>query len=190
MHVVDSKNTPAELKQHLLTDEQEETLKRRFKKVEDSLCFVVVTAKWMTGFNAPIEGVLYLDKPLKAANLFQTITRPNRPWKNPRTGQRKDYGRVVDYIGLAKAIGEALLGPRPAGEANDEINIADISQLVGRFFADLTSIDALFAGIDKSDKNFASLAEAHERIPEASPAREQFVQTFIALQAIWEFLDP
>jgi type I restriction enzyme R subunit len=91
---------------------------------------------------------------------------------------------------LAKAIGEALLGPRPAGEAKDEINIADISQLVGRFFADLTSVDALFAGIDKSDKNFASLAEAHERIPDGSPSREQFVQTFVALQAIWEFLDP
>lgn len=36
---------------------------------------------------------------MKAANLFQTLTRPNRPWKNPITGQRKEYGRVVDYIG-------------------------------------------------------------------------------------------
>lgn len=190
MHVYQGKHGKKSHQQYALTDEQEEALKRRFKNVDDPLSFIVVTAKWMTGFNAPIEGVLYLDKPLKAANLFQTITRPNRPWKNPRTGQRKDYGRVVDYIGLAKAIGEALLGPRQAGEAKDEINISDISQLAGRFFADLTSVDALFAGIDKSDKNFASLAEAHERIPDGTPSREQFLQTFVALQAIWEFLDP
>ena len=64
------------------------------------MSFVVVTAKWMTGFNAPIEGVLYLDKPAKEANLFQTITRPNRPWKNPITGQRKGHAVGRRYIGF------------------------------------------------------------------------------------------
>ncbi len=47
------------------------------------MCFLVVTAKLLTGFDAPNEGVLYLDKPLKAHNLFQTITRPNRTWVSP-----------------------------------------------------------------------------------------------------------
>jgi type I restriction enzyme R subunit len=189
MHVYQGKHAKKGHQQYALTDEQEEALKRRFKNVDDPLSFVVVTAKWMTGFNAPIEGVLYLDKPLKAANLFQTITRPNRPWKNPRTGQRKEYGRVVDYIGLAKAIGDALLGPRPSGEQS-EINVIDESQLIGRFFAELSMVDALFAGIDKSDANFASLAEAFERIPDGSAERAQFVERFVALQGIWEFLDP
>jgi type I restriction enzyme R subunit len=189
MHVYQGKSAPKGYQQYALTDEQEEALKRRFKNVDDSLSFVIVTAKWMTGFNAPIEGVLYLDKPLKAASLFQTITRPNRPWKNPHTGQRKEYGRVVDYIGLAKAIGDALLGPRPAGGEN-EINVVDVSQLVGKFFAELTMLDALFAGVDKSDSNLGSLAEAHERVPDGSPGREQFIQGFVSLQAIWEFLDP
>jgi type I restriction enzyme R subunit len=190
MHVVDSKSTPAELKQYLLTDEQEEALKRRFKKVDDPLSFVVVTAKWMTGFNAPIEGVLYLDKPLKAANLFQTITRPNRPWKNPITGQRKDYGRVVDYIGLAKAIGESLVGPRPKAGESDEVNIIDVSKLVAKFMGDLTKLDAMFTGIDKTDSGFASLAEAHERMKEGTPQRDAFVEGFISIQTVWEFLDP
>lgn len=190
MHVIDSKNTSPEYRKHLLTDEQEEALKRRFKKVDDPLCFVIVTAKWMTGFNGPIEGVLYLDKPLKGANLFQTITRPNRPWKNPITGQRKDYGRVVDYIGLAKAIGNALVGARASGADEDAVSIVDTSQLVGKFMTDLTRIDAMFAGIDKSDSAFASLAEAHERIKDGTPAREEFIEGFVALQAVWEFLDP
>lgn len=190
MHVDQGKSGPKAYQQYALTDEQEEALKRRFKNVDDPLSFVIVTAKWMTGFNAPIEGVLYLDKPLKAANLFQTITRPNRPWKNPHTGQRKEYGRVVDYIGLAKAIGDALLGPRPAEGNENKINVVDTSQLVGRFFTELSMLDALFAGVDKSDSNLGSLAEAHERVPDGSTGREQFVQGFVALQAIWEFLDP
>lgn len=190
MHVTEGKGGKKELQKYLLTDEQEEALKRRFKKVDDPLSFVVVTAKWMTGFNAPIEGVLYLDKPLKAANLFQTITRPNRPWKNPATGQRKDFGRVVDYIGLAKAIGEALVGPRPKAGDPEEVHVVDVSQLVGKFAADLTRIEALFPGIDKTDADFASLAAAHERIKDGSMERDEFVEGFVALQTVWEFLDP
>lgn len=190
MHVADSKDTPKELLQYLLTPDQEEALKRRFKKVDDPMSFVVVTAKWMTGFNAPIEGVLYLDKPAKGANLFQTITRPNRPWKNPITGQRKDFGRVVDYIGLAKAIGEAIAGPKTRTEEEPELNITDASQLAGKFVADLTRLMALFDGIDTADSSFEALAEAHERIVEGSQQRTEFIETYVALQTVWEFLDP
>jgi type I restriction enzyme, R subunit len=190
MHVAEGKSGKKELQKYLLTDEQEEALKRRFKKVDDPISFVVVTAKWMTGFNAPIEGVLYLDKPLKAANLFQTITRPNRPWRNPLTGQHKDFGRVVDYVGLAKAIGEALAGPQPRAGEPDEVHVIDVSQLVGKFVTDLTRVEALFAGIDKSDADFGSLAQAHERIRDGSTARDEFIGAFVALQTVWEFLDP
>ncbi|MBO0610684.1 type I restriction endonuclease subunit R [Myceligenerans salitolerans] len=190
MHVPDSKDTPKEYKKYLLTPEQEEGLKRRFKKVDDPMSFVVVTAKWMTGFNAPIEGVLYLDKPARDANLFQTITRPNRPWKNPVTGQCKDYGRVVDYIGLAKAIGNAITGPQAKGGEEDELNVTDASKLAGKFVADLTRLLHLFSGIDTTDSSFESLAEAHERVPEGSSQRTDFVETYVAVQTVWEFLDP
>ncbi|MFI8089164.1 type I restriction endonuclease subunit R [Streptomyces sp. NPDC086080] len=190
MHVADSKETPKEFKKHLLTPEQEEALKRRFKKVDDPMSFIVVTAKWMTGFNAPIEGVLYLDKPAKDTNLFQTITRPNRPWKNPVTGQRKDYGRVVDYIGLAKAIGKAVAGPKVKDDEEDELNVTDASKLAGKFVTDLTRLLHLFDGIDTSDSSFESLAEAHERIPEGGAQRTEFIETYVALQTVWEFLAP
>jgi type I restriction enzyme R subunit len=190
MHVADSKDTPQEHRQYLLTSEQEEALKRRFKKFDDPMSFVVVTAKWMTGFNAPIEGVLYLDKPAKKANLFQTITRPNRPWKNPITGQRKDYGRVVDYIGLAKAIGVAITDPNTDSSAEDDLNVVDASKLAGKFVSDLTTLLDLFAGIDTLDTSFESFASAHERIPEGRAQRTEFVEGYVALQTVWEFLDP
>lgn len=191
MSVVDSKDTPAHLKKHILTDDQVETIKRRFKKVDDPMSFVVVTAKLMTGFNAPIEGVLYLDKPLRAANLFQTITRPNRPWKNPLTGQRKEFGRVVDYIGLAKAIGEALLGPDTDDKDDpDKVNVTDIPQLVAKFAQEMTHMLMRFDGINMSDDSQNALADALERIPAETEKRSDFIDGFVALQRIWEFLDP
>jgi len=190
MHVADSKDTPKEYRKYLLTPEQEEALKRRFKKVDDPMSFVVVTAKWMTGFNAPIEGVLYLDKPAKEANLLQTITRPNRPWKNPITGQRKDYGRVVDYIGLAKAIGTAIAGAKPGVDEDNDLNVVDASKLAGKFVSDLTKLLHLFAGIDTTEASFESLATAHERISDGSAQRTEFVEGYVALQTVWEFLDP
>ncbi|MFI0469636.1 hypothetical protein ACH347_36675 [Saccharopolyspora sp. 5N102] len=115
---------------------------------------------------------------------------PATGWKNPITGQRKDYGRVVDYIGLAKAIGESLVGPKPKADEPDELHVVDVSQLVAKFMGDLTKLDAMFTGIDKTDSDFASLAEAHERIKDGTPQRDAFVEGFVSIQTVWEFLDP
>ncbi|MDI3424255.1 type I restriction endonuclease subunit R [Streptomyces luteolus] len=93
--VSESKDEEPEMKPYFLSETDEEEQKRRFLTPDHSLCFLVVTAKLMTGFDAPNEGVLYLDKPLKAHNLFQTITRPNRTWVSP-TGFVKTDGVVVD----------------------------------------------------------------------------------------------
>ena len=73
----------------------------------DPLKFLIVTAKLLTGFDAPIEGVMYLDKPLRPHTLFQALTRTNRRWTNPDTGQEKTVGLVVDYIGLGEEIARA-----------------------------------------------------------------------------------
>lgn len=65
---------------------------------------MIVTAKWLTGFDAKNLGVMYLDKPLRAHTLFQAITRTNHTWTNPETGQEKTAGLVIDYIGLGAEI--------------------------------------------------------------------------------------
>ena len=56
----------------------------------------------LTGFDAPIEGVMYLDRPIREAELLQTMARVNR------TGHGKKFGIVVDYFGLAHHLKEAL----------------------------------------------------------------------------------
>jgi type I restriction enzyme, R subunit len=68
----------------------------------DPLAFLIVKSMLLTGLDAPIEGVMYLDRPIREAELLQTIARVNR------TGHGKKFGIVVDYYGLAHHLKEAL----------------------------------------------------------------------------------
>lgn len=87
-----------------------EQLTKRFKKPlfnakpekTDPLAFLVVKSMLLTGFDAPIEGVMYLDRPIREAELLQAIARVNR------TGFGKRCGIVVDYYGVAQHLKEAL----------------------------------------------------------------------------------
>src|SRR5258707_13523214 len=75
----------------------------RFRDANDPLKILVVTAKLLTGFDAPILQAMYLDKPLRDHTLLQAICRTNRPY-----GELKTHGLIVDYLGgfddVAKAI--------------------------------------------------------------------------------------
>jgi type I restriction enzyme R subunit len=77
-------NDKEHLKQYHITPEQEKEYIKRFKKPlsEDKLAFIIVCDKLLTGFDAPIEQVMYLDKPLKEHNLLQAIARTNRTYNN------------------------------------------------------------------------------------------------------------
>jgi type I restriction enzyme R subunit len=68
----------------------------------DPLAFLLVKSMLLTGFDAPVEGVMYLDRPIKEAELLQAIARVNR------TGHGKSAGIVVDYYGVARHLKEAL----------------------------------------------------------------------------------
>ena len=68
----------------------------------DPLAFLIVKSMLLTGFDAPIEGVMYLDRSIKEAELLQTIARVNR------TGHGKKFGIVVDYYGVANHLKAAL----------------------------------------------------------------------------------
>src|SRR3546814_4562133 len=66
------------------------------------IAFLIVCDMLLTGFDAPIEQVMYLDKKLREHNLLQAIARVNRVSRN------KHRGYIVDYIGLANHLGDAL----------------------------------------------------------------------------------
>lgn len=148
--VSDAKDEDPTMRKFKLSEAGEEEQKRRFLTPDDPLCFLVVTAKLMTGFDAPNEGVLYLDKPLKAHTLFQTITRPNRTWVSP-TGFVKASGVVVDYIGLAEEVQRAVVDPTSKDTGKGGGFVTDLSELVAEFRTTFARIEDLLADVDGLD---------------------------------------
>ncbi len=90
------------LQPHLYTKQTKKRLEKRFKDPKDPFRLVIVRDMWLTGFDAPSCHTMYIDKPMKGHNLMQAIARVNRVFKN------KPGGLVVDYIGIATELKQAL----------------------------------------------------------------------------------
>ena len=84
------------------TKMEKRELDKEFKDPESSFRIVFVCAMWLTGFDVKTLSCLYLDKPLKAHTLMQTIARANR------VSEGKSNGLIIDYIGIVKALEKAL----------------------------------------------------------------------------------
>ena len=90
------------LQPHIYNKKTKKRLEKRFKDMNDPLKLVIVRDMWLTGFDAPCCNTMYVDKPMKGHNLMQAIARVNRVFKN------KPGGLVVDYIGIANELKQAL----------------------------------------------------------------------------------
>lgn len=187
MSVGTSKDEPKEYAKYDLSRNEEARVKQRFNDEDDPLVFIVVTAKLLTGFDAPIEQVMYLDKPLRRHTLFQAITRTNRRFAHPRTGQEKRYGLVVDYIGLGAQIAAALKAADPDTGGKRPV---DTDELAAEFEARMVAIlIPRFDRIDRTDTGFEALQEARQRLL-APEEKDAFARQFTGVQTLWEFLDP
>ena len=91
------------LQENKIDKKAEKEIVKRFGKKDDPLSFLIVCNKLLTGFDAPIEAVMYLDNPLKEHNLLQAIARTNRVYN-----KNKQFGLIVDYIGVTKKLDDAL----------------------------------------------------------------------------------
>jgi type I restriction enzyme R subunit len=90
------------IRPHIYTKQQKRDLENRFKDPEDSLKIVIVRDMWLTGYDSPPCHTMYVDKPMKGHNLMQAIARVNRVFRN------KPGGLVVDYIGIATELKDAI----------------------------------------------------------------------------------
>lgn len=93
---------PAEWQKFIGTKASRETLAKRMKDKNDELKLVIVRDMWLTGFDVPSMHTMYIDKPMQGHNLMQAIARVNRVFKD------KQGGLIVDYIGIAENLKEAL----------------------------------------------------------------------------------
>lgn len=97
-----SASDPVEWQTHIRNKPRREALANRFRDPKDAFKVVLVRDMWLTGFDAPSLHTMYIDKPMRGHGLMQAIARVNRVFKD------KPGGLVVDYLGLAQEIKQAL----------------------------------------------------------------------------------
>jgi type I restriction enzyme R subunit len=97
-----SASDPPEWQPHIRNKERREFLANRFRDPKDPFKIVIVRDMWLTGFDCPSLHTMYVDKPMRAHGLMQAIARVNRVFRD------KPGGLVVDYLGLAHELKQAL----------------------------------------------------------------------------------
>jgi type I restriction enzyme R subunit len=175
-----AQNDPPEWKQHVRDKDAEEKLLDRFRDPADPLQFVIVTSKLLTGFDAPILQVMYLDKPMKDHNLLQAICRTNRTF-----GQEKTHGLIVDYIGIFDDVARAL----NFDEKAVQLVVSNIEELRKALPLQMQKCLAFFPGVDRTVGGYEGLMAAQQCLPN-NDVRDKFAAQYSVLGTIWEALSP
>jgi len=176
------------LEAYYLDAEGEKDAKKRFKAYGQEPSFLIVCDKLLTGFDAPIEHVMYLDKPLKEHNLLQAIARTNRTCsiKLPGGGEiAKPNGRIVDYIGVTNHLDEALKSYRADDVENALHDIAvlrnDLKEAHARYRAQKRAMG--LEGMDEKAAAYAAAAIAADGREDEWFDLQRLTRTFIKVYA-------
>ncbi|MCB1319494.1 MAG: type I restriction endonuclease subunit R, partial [Leptospiraceae bacterium] len=132
-----------DIAKHHTTKQQRRVLAERMKDPEDELKLVIVRDMWLTGFDAPSMHTLYIDKPMKGHNLMQAIARVNRVYKD------KEGGLVVDYLGIASDLKDALSFYSESGGKGDPA--ATQAEAVNLMLEKLEVVSHMFHGFPYED---------------------------------------
>lgn len=128
------------LQQHIRSKDRIRKIEQRIKDPNSDLKLVIVCDMWLTGFDVPSMHTMYLDKPLKGHNLMQAIARVNRVYPG------KEGGLVVDYLGVAAALRDALeTYTQSGGEGKPTL---DINEAVAEMKRRYEIVRDLFHGFD------------------------------------------
>ena len=175
---------------------EKEELDKAFKADDSRLRVVFVCAMWLTGFDVKTLSCLYIDKPMKAHTLMQTIARANR------VAEGKSNGLIIDYIGIVKALRQALADytANPEGNAGNDptIDKKELIQHVLEMIA--TTIDFLKEhDFDLDDLIKANKFEEFERLSllkkaanamcETAEIRKTYCTYATTLLKLWKYLD-
>jgi len=160
--------------------DEEERLLDRFRDPHDPLKLLLVTAKLLTGFDAPILQAMYLDKPLRDHTLLQAICRTNRTY-----GDKKTHGLIVDYLGVFDDVAKALEFDEK-GFRDVVSNIAGLKDQLGEA---VQKCLAFFPGVDRTQTGYEGLMAAQECLPN-NDVRDTFAAEFSVLGKLWEAISP
>lgn len=160
--------------------EELERVVARFNDPADPLKIIIVTAKLLTGFDAPILYCQYLDKPLKEHTLLQAVTRTNRIYP-----PRKTHGLIVDYLGVFDDVAKSLA----FDEDSVQRVISNIEELRQQLEPAIDGALAFFPGVDRTVGGYAGLVQAQSAIADDA-AKDAFGLAYSVVSQLWEALSP
>lgn len=153
---------PLDYQKHLRGKEKRDRIAERFKDPLDSLRIVIVRDMWLTGFDVPCLHTMYADKPMHGHGLMQAIARVNRVYKD------KPGGLIVDYLGLAEELKQALA---TYTNANGRGSVTlDQDEAVEALMEQYEHCLRLFEGFNWADSWFSD--DARDKLNIIAPAQE------------------
>ena len=160
---------------HIRNKARRQRLAERFKDPDDPLKIVIVRDMWLTGFDAPCLHTMYVDKPMQGHGLMQAIARVNRVFRD------KPGGLVVDYLGLADQLRQALADYTASGGAGS--TAIDQAEAVAVMQEKYEVCCGLFHGFDWSHwtqgsagQRLALLPAAQEHILSLGEGKKRLLQ--------------
>tara|TARA_R110002074_G_scaffold233806_1_gene405516 strand:+ start:60521 stop:63748 length:3228 start_codon:yes stop_codon:yes gene_type:complete len=178
-----------EMAKHHTTKSQRKALAERMKDTDDELKLVIVRDMWLTGFDVPNLHTLYIDKPMKGHNLMQAIARVNRVYKD------KQGGLIVDYLGIASDLKEALSFYSDAGGKGDPTILQE--QAVALMLEKLEVVANMYHGFGYEDYFQATTAEklstilaAEEHILGLEDGKKRYINEVTALSQAFAIAVP
>ena len=175
--MTDSNKDPEEWKAIIGNKHHRDELAKQFKDNESPLKIAIVVDMWLTGFDVPSLATMYVYKPMKGYNLMQAIARVNRVFGD------KEGGLVVDYVGIASALKEAMNDYTSRDKKNyGDTDVASVAY--PKFLEKLSVCRDLFHGFDYSGFMSGSDLDRSKAISGAvnfivAPAREREREDFL-----------
>ena len=178
--IISATGNDARFKPYARTRDEEEKILDRFRDPADPLKLLIVTAKLLTGFDAPILQAMYLDKPLRDHTLLQAICRTNRTY-----GDKKTHGLIVDYLGVFDDVAKAL----EFDEKGFRSVVGNIEGLKDQLPEAMQKCLAFFPGVDRTQTGYEGLMAAQECLP-TNDVRDAFAAEYSVLGKLWEAISP
>lgn len=157
-----------------------EKVTARFNDPADPLKILIVTAKLLTGFDAPILYAQYIDKPLRAHNLLQAVCRTNRVYPPAKT-----HGLIVDYLGIFDDVAKAF----EFDDKSVEQMISNIEALREQLGPAIAAALIFFPGIDRTVGGYEGLIAAQTALG-SEEAKDAFGFAYSVVAQLWETLSP
>ncbi|MFA6251454.1 MAG: type I restriction endonuclease subunit R [Candidatus Paceibacterota bacterium] len=153
---------------------------KKFKDKNHQLKFLLVCDMLLTGFDAPVEQAMYLDKPLQHHNLLQAIARTNR------TYPQKANGLIIDYYGITKNLKDAL----DFDESEIADSMIDMDTIKKDFESSFEKVSKIFHGINTEDPRMENLRKCFDIFRDNTQKQEDFKEEWNKLKIFYEIISP